>query len=106
KLLALNKVDQLAPVAVETLIAQDWSPYRAVVPISALRRTGLAALGKAVADTLPGDLVSIEVLLPYTENARQAEFHAQGNVETVDYRADGVDHRGSQPRRSLHHRQH
>ena len=80
---------------------EDWSPYRAVVPISALRRTGLEPLGKAVADTLPGDLVSIEVLLPYSENARQAEFHAQGNVEAVDYRADGVAMRGALPRRLL-----
>ena len=101
KLLALNKVDQLTPAAIETLMAEDWSPYRAVVPISALRRTRLDALGKAVADTLPGDLVSIEVLLPYSENARQAEFHAQGNVEAVDYRADGVAMRGALPRRLL-----
>jgi GTPase len=101
KVLALNKVDQLEPAAVETLLAEDWSPYRAVVPISALRRTGLEPLGKAVADTLPGDLVSIEVLLPYSENARQAEFHAQGNVEAVDYRADGVAMRGALPRRLL-----
>jgi hypothetical protein len=46
-------------------------------------------------------MVRIEVLLPYTENARQAEFHAQGNVEAVDYRADGVAMRGALPRRLL-----
>src|SRR5205085_8063128 len=53
KLLALNKVDELRPQAVELLLAEDWSPYRSVVPLSALRRTGLAARGKAVPDTLP-----------------------------------------------------
>jgi GTPase len=72
-----------------------------VVPISALRKTGLDALGKAIAETLPFDLVRIEVLLPYSENARQAEFHAHGNVEAVDYRADGVAMRGMLPRRLL-----
>ena len=101
KVLALNKVDELSTEAIETLLGEDWSPYRAVVPISALRKTGLEALGNAIAETLPGDLVPIEVLLPYTENARQAEFHAQGNVEAVDYRADGVAMRGALPRRLL-----
>lgn len=101
KVLALNKVDQLTPAQVEMLLAGDWSPYTAVVPISALRKTGLDALGKAIAETLPGDLVPIEVLLPYSENARQAEFHAHGNVEAVDYRADGVAMRGTLPRRLL-----
>ena len=101
KVLALNKVDELSPQAVELLLAEDWSPYRTVVPISALKKSGLEALGNAIAQTLPGDLVAIEVLLPYTENARQAEFHAQGNVEAVDYRADGVAMRGTLPRRLL-----
>jgi GTP-binding protein HflX len=101
KVLALNKVDELAPAAVELLLAQDWSPYLAVVAISALRKTGLDELGRAIAQTLPGEMVSIEVLLPYSENARQAEFHAQGNVDVVDYRGDGVMMRGAIPRRLL-----
>ena len=101
KVLALNKIDQLTPAQVELLLAEDWSPYPAVAPISALRKTGLEALGQAIAETLPGDLVQIEVLLPYSENARQAEFHAHGNVVAVDYRADGVAIRGALPRRLL-----
>jgi GTP-binding protein HflX len=101
KLLALNKVDRLSPAAVELLLEQDWSPYSAVVPISALQRSGLDRLGAAIAQTLPADLVAIEVLLPYTENARQAEFHAQGTVDAVDYRPDGVAIRGALPRRLL-----
>jgi GTP-binding protein HflX len=101
KVLVLNKVDELAPAAVELLLAQDWSPYLAVVAISALRKTGLDELGRAIAQTLPGEMVSIEVLLPYSENARQAEFHAQGNVDVVDYRGDGVMMRGALPRRLL-----
>src|SRR5207237_9905359 len=101
KLLALNKVDQLRPPAVETLLGEDWSPYRAVVPISALRKTGLQALGSAIAQTLPGEMVRIEVLLPYTCNARQAEFHAPGNVEADDYRPDAVAMRGPLRRRLL-----
>jgi GTP-binding protein HflX len=101
KVLALNKIDELSPQAVELLLDEDWSPYRMVVPISALKHTGMEALGNAIAQTLPGDLVPIEVLLPYSENARQAEFHAQGNVDAVDYRADGVAMRGKLPRRLL-----
>jgi hypothetical protein len=46
-------------------------------------------------------MVAIEVLLPYSEHARQAEFHAHGNVEAVDYRGDGVLMRGALPRRLL-----
>ena len=101
KLLALNKVDQLTADAVKLLLAEDWSPYQSVVPISALKKLGLDRLGSAVAETLPGDMVAIDVLLPYSENARQAEFHAQGNVDAVDYRADGVAMRGRLPRRLL-----
>ena len=101
KVLALNKVDQLSPSAVEQLLAEDWSPYLAVVPISALRKTGMEPLGRAIAKALPGEMVPIEVLLPYSEHARQAEFHAHGNVEAVDYRGDGVLMRGALPRRLL-----
>jgi len=101
KVLALNKVDELSPQAVETLVAEDWSPYTAVVPISALRRTGLDAMGTAIAQALPGELVAVDVLLPYSENARQAEFHAHGDVESVDYRPEGVAIRGRLPRRLL-----
>ena len=101
KVLALNKVDQLAPEALRALLAEDWSPYDTVVPISALRKQGLEPLGEAVLKHLPGDLVEIEILLPYTENARQAEFHAQGNVSSVEYRGDGVAMHGQLPRRLL-----
>ncbi|HYM51507.1 MAG TPA: GTPase HflX [Candidatus Limnocylindrales bacterium] len=99
--LALNKVDELRGDAVKTLLAQDWSPYRAVVPISALKKIGLKALGEAIADALPGDFVAVEVVLPYSQNARQAEFHARGKVDAVDYRAEGVAMRGHLPRRLL-----
>jgi GTPase len=99
--LALNKVDALHPEAIATLLQQEWPPYQAVVPISALHRSGLRELGAAIAGALPGDFVSIEVVLPYTQNAWQAEFHARGQVEAVEYRADGVAIRGRLPRRLL-----
>ena len=101
KVLALNKVDQLKPEALQALVSEDWSPYESVVPISALRHEGLKELGEAVIEHLPGDLVEIDVLLPYTENARQAEFHAQGNVSNVEYLGDGIAIRGQLPRRLL-----
>ena len=99
--LALNKVDRLSPDARRGLLAQDWSPARAVMPISALKKEGLRELGQAIGEVLPGDFVPIEVVLPYSQNARQAEFHARGKVEAVDYRADGVAMRGRLPRRLL-----
>ncbi len=101
KVLALNKVDELKPEALSALLSEDWSPYESVVPISALRKGGLKELGEAVIEHLPGDLIEIDVLLPYSENARQAEFHAQGNVSNVEYRGDGVAIRGQLPRRLL-----
>jgi len=101
KVLALNKVDQLEPDALRALLEEDWSPYQTVVPIAALKKQGLKELGEAIITRLPGDLVEIEVLLPYTQNARQAEFHAQGNVQAVEYRADGIAMRGQLPRRLL-----
>ena len=101
KVLALNKVDQLKPEALSALLSEDWSPYESVVPISALRKEGLKELGETVTEHLPGDLVEIDVLLPYSENARQAEFHAQGNVSKVEYLGDGVAIQGQLPRRLL-----
>jgi GTP-binding protein HflX len=101
KVLALNKVDQLKPEALRALLSEDWSPYESVVPIAALRKQGLKELGEAVIEHLPGDLVEIEVLLPYSENARQAEFHSQGNVSNVEYRGDGIAIRGQLPRRLM-----
>jgi GTP-binding protein HflX len=100
-ILALNKVDQLPPDAVRVLAQQDWSPYRAAVPISALRKTGLPELGEQIAHALPGEFVAVEAVLPYSENARQAEFHARGQVESLEYRPDGVHIRGRLPRRLL-----
>jgi len=99
--LALNKVDLLAPGAAAALAAQAWPPYRQAVPISALRRQGLRELGTAVAAALPGDLVGVELLLPYSENARQAQFHALGKVDAVEYRPEGVAMRGRLPRAVL-----
>lgn len=99
--LALNKIDLLRPEMVAALAAEEWHPYQRVVPISALRRLGLTELGQAIASVLPGDFVPIEVLLPYAENARQAEFHQVGQVESLEYRGDGVSLRGRLPRRVL-----
>ena len=99
--LALNKVDQLPPAAIDALRQQEWSPAKAVIPISALKKEGLRELGEAIAGALPGDFVAVEVVLPYSQNARQAEFHARGKVEAVDYRAEGVAMRGQLPRRLL-----
>ncbi len=99
--LALNKVDLIPAEAVAALQAETWDPYQQVVPISALRHVGLTELGDAVATVLPGDFVPIEVLLPYSENAREAEFHKVGKVESLEYRGDGVALRGRLPRRVL-----
>ncbi len=100
-ILALNKVDQLRADAVNLLLQEGWPPYRRTVPISALQHSGLQDLGNAIAEALPGDFVHFEVLLPYSEHARQAEFHARGKVESVDYRPDGIAIRGALPRRLL-----
>lgn len=101
KVLALNKVDELRGEDVDALLREDWSPYTQVVAISALKKRGLDELGAALSAAMPGDFVAIEVLLPYDQPARQAEFHARGQVETVDYRANGVAMRGRLPRRLL-----
>jgi GTP-binding protein HflX len=95
--LALNKVDQLDQSAVISLMEREWSPYRRVVSISALKKNGLDQLGQALAQTVPQEMVNIEVVLPYDQNARQAEFHARGEVQSVDYRPEGVLIRGRLP---------
>ncbi len=99
QLLALNKIDQLDARAVGSLRrAAEQERLGPVVAISALRGAGLEDLRGALADLLAGDMVAVEALIPYRDGARQAEFHARGQVEEEEFRPAGVFIRGRLPR--------
>ncbi len=99
QLIALNKIDRLAPTRVGmTRAAVAREQPAPVVPISALAGTGLEALRTAMVELLAPDMVAVEALIPYQEGARQAEFHAHGQVEREEFLPNGVAIRGKLPR--------
>jgi GTP-binding protein HflX len=99
RLLVLNKIDRLdAPQVRARLQAAGQDAGARVVAISALTGAGLEDLRAAIAALLAGDMVNVEALIPYDQGARQAEFHARGQVESEDFLAAGVAIRGKLPR--------
>jgi GTP-binding protein HflX len=98
-LLVLNKIDRLAAPQIRAhLHAAGQSETGQVVAISALTGAGLEDLRAALAVLLAGDMVNVDALIPYDQGARQAEFHARGQVESEDFLAAGVAIRGKLPR--------
>jgi GTP-binding protein HflX len=99
RLLALNKVDRCEPARVRALQAAVAAEQPLpVIPISALTGGGLPELRTAIGELLAGDMVSVEALIPYADGARQAEFHARGQVEQEEFLPAGVAMRGKLPR--------
>jgi GTP-binding protein HflX len=99
RLLVLNKIDRLDPPQVRArLQAAGQDDTGRVVAISALTGAGLEDLRAAIAALLAGDMVKVEALIPYDQGARQAEFHANGQIESEDFLPTGVAIRGKLPR--------
>lgn len=88
KILVLNKVDQgeqtptLDPAALG---------YRAVVRVSALRKTGLDELLDVVNRLLAESLVTVSVLIPYAQGEWLSAIHNQGVILEEKHGERGVD---------------
>ncbi|HEV7677486.1 MAG TPA: GTPase HflX [Candidatus Dormibacteraeota bacterium] len=97
-ILAANKTDLLDPAVMEeALAALDVAPYLEVVPVSALRGTGLDRLRPAIADVLAEGMHEVDALLPYSEQALLAALHRDGVVHSERYEEGGVRVRASVP---------
>jgi GTP-binding protein HflX len=102
RVVALNKVDVLGPVTLRRAMRAFSERYAALVPISALRGSGLDALGDAIDAATADRYVALEVLVPYGREGVLQELRQYGGLERVEYREGGTYARGRAPRELAH----
>jgi GTPase len=102
RVVALNKVDLLGPVTLRRAMRAFSERYTTLVPISALRGSGLDALGDAIDAATADRYVDLEVLIPYGREGVLQELRQYGGLERVEYRERGTYARGRAPRELAH----
>jgi GTPase len=85
----LNKVDLLEPEDAEGILIEAATTRNSVVT-SATLGEGLTDFVAVVEEAMAALLVSIEVVVPYAASKELNALHQQGNVEVVDYLAEGT----------------
>ena len=93
RITALNKIDLLDDPA-----QLDTTLYPNAVPVSALRKVGLDALGEKIAQVLAQRMVIVRVKIPFTRSELVELFYRRGHVEREDYQPDGTVLVGRIPR--------
>jgi GTPase len=99
---ALNKDDLVGPAGLRRLMGLFTRRYPSVVPISALRGSGLDQLKQAVDNAADGDMVPLEVLVPYGREMVLNELRQFGGLERTEYTERGTLARGRAPRQAVH----
>ena len=85
RVVALNKVDLLGPAARRRAIGSVSNRYPGAVAISATSRAGFGALLEAMDQASRGDIVSLEILVPYGSEAVLGALRKVGGVERTEY---------------------
>jgi GTP-binding protein HflX len=98
RVVVLNKVDLLAPLARRRVIGAVTSRYPDAVAISAIKRAGLKELLAAVEKSSRGDIVDFEILVPYGGESVLAALRRVGGVERTEYVEGGTRAWGWVPR--------
>jgi len=98
RVVVLNKVDLLAPLARRRAIGAVTSRYPDAVAISATKRSGLKELLGAVEKSSRGDMVDFEILVPYGGESVLAALRKVGGVERTEYVEGGTRAWGWVPR--------
>jgi GTP-binding protein HflX len=98
RVVVLNKVDLLAPLARRRAIGAVTSRYPDAVAISAIKRAGLKELLAAVEKSSRGDIVDFEILVPYGGESVLAALRKVGGVERTEYVEGGTRAWGWVPR--------
>jgi GTP-binding protein HflX len=98
RVVALNKVDLLAPLARRRAIGAVTSHYPDAVAISATKQSGLKELLAAVERSSRGDVVDFEILVPYGAESVLAALRKVGGVERTEYGEGGTRAWGWVPR--------
>jgi GTPase len=90
RVVALNKVDLLGPAARRRAVAAVSARYPGAVAISATNKAGLPNLLEAIDQASRGDVVKLEILVPYGREGVLAELRRIGGVEKTEYVEGGT----------------
>ncbi len=90
RVVALNKVDLLGPAPRRRAVAALSARYPGAVAISATNRAGFPDLLEAVDQASRGDVVNLEILVPYGREGVLAELRRIGGVEKTEYVEGGT----------------
>jgi GTP-binding protein HflX len=90
RVVALNKVDLLGPAARRRAIGSVSNRYPGAVAISATSRAGFGALLEKMDQASRGDIVSLEILVPYGSEAVLGALRKVGGVERTEYVEGGT----------------
>jgi GTP-binding protein HflX len=90
RVVALNKVDMLGPAARRRAVTALSARYPGAVAISATNKLGLPNLLEAVDQASRGDVVKLEILVPYGREGVLAELRRIGGVEKTEYVEGGT----------------
>jgi GTP-binding protein HflX len=90
RVVALNKVDLLGPAARRRAIGAVSSRYPGAVAISAISSAGFGELLEAMDQASRGDIVSLEILVPYGSEAVLGALRKVGGVERTEYVEGGT----------------
>jgi GTPase len=90
RVVALNKVDLLGPAARRRAVAALSARYPGAVAISATNKLGLPNLLEAIDQASRGDVVKLEILVPYGRESVLAELRRIGGVEKTEYVESGT----------------
>jgi GTP-binding protein HflX len=85
RVVALNKVDLLGPAARRRAVGAISTRYPGAVAISALNGSGFSALLEAVDQASRGEVVKVELLVPYGREGVLAELRRIGGVDRTEY---------------------
>lgn len=98
-----NKIDRLGEDSdIETLVAElgiDAEPW---VAVSAHTGEGISELQSKIESLLIGQMVSMEVMIPYRANELVALWHERGMISSEEFGADGTTIRGAMPQQYIH----
>jgi GTP-binding protein HflX len=90
RVVALNKVDLLGPAARRRAVSALSARYPGAVAISATSKLGLPNLLEAVDQASRGDVVKLEILVPYGREGVLAELRRIGGVDKTEYVEGGT----------------
>ncbi len=101
RVVALNKVDLLGPAARRRAVGAISARYPGAVAISALNGSGFPALLEAVDQASRGEVVKVELLVPYGREGVLAELRRIGGVDRTEYVEGGTRAWGWVPRHAV-----